>query len=165
MPSTPNVFLGGGMLWAYGEFSQAELEEMEQDPEGFQEMIEDDMEAEREAEREAETRRNAERKDNSEGEAEDGLSMLREMSEPMEERDAKGGHPTGRAELAVEQEDAGPPPTQSRRGQSWSAREDRMLVLEVLDVDPYTCVRGAAEARWAEISGSMSFELNVETMN
>jgi hypothetical protein len=32
MPSTPNIFLGGGMLWAYGEFSQAELEEMEQDP-------------------------------------------------------------------------------------------------------------------------------------
>jgi hypothetical protein len=148
MPDTPNVFLGGGMLWAYGGFSRAELEEMEQDPEGFQEMIEEVMEAEREAEREAEDRLR--------------LSMLREMSEPMEECDAQGGHPTGQAELAAKQEDAGPPPTQSRRGQSWSAREDRMLVLEVLDVDPYTCVRGAAGARWAEISSSMSFELNVE---
>jgi hypothetical protein len=49
MPGTPksNAFLEGGMLWAYGGFSQAEMEEMNEDPEGLQEMIEEEMEAKR----------------------------------------------------------------------------------------------------------------------
>ncbi|KAA8914335.1 hypothetical protein FN846DRAFT_886128 [Sphaerosporella brunnea] len=150
-PSTPVAFMGGGALAAFGDFTAKELDEMRKNPEAFRQQSE-------------------------------GIELeLESISESMEEEDAQGRNPAGRAELAARDEEElnaeleleleleaeaeleleleaeaeveaelQPSATQSRRGQSWMPWEDRFLVYEILNVDPYTCARGNTEEKWAE---------------